>query len=562
MKKLSLITGLLFSCLMHSQNPTFQWVKSIGGATSENGVHSTMDGSGNIYTIGSFYGTVDFDPGSGESILTSLGGKDIFVQKMDANGNFAWVKRMGGSNEDIGTSITLDNVGDILITGHFKGIVDFNPNAGYNYLVSQGSTDIFVEKLHGDGNFVWAKSLGGSSADYGGTIKSDETGNIFLLQSYSGSADFNPGREIVTLTSKGDRDICLEKLSSFGTFEWAKSIGGNLLDVGNSLTLDASGNLYVTGNFRGTADFDPNTSVTELTSYGNEDGFIEKFNSNGDIMWVKYMSSIGHDEGASITVDLSGNVYTTGSFEGTLHYFNPELGSSILTSAGGSDMYIQKINPNGNILWTKSYGGIYNEYGTGIYADNFNNIHVSAGFSTATGFNPYLRSINSNLAESVFLQKYDLDGNLISFDGLASSSYIALSSIVSDYSGNIFLLGKYKGTVDFDPGEDQHYLTSTGDDAMYVLKLSQNVTKVKEPEIDNDQLTVYPNPAKDKLTIKLGNTLDQVKVELFDLIGNLVYSENNTDTKEINIALNQPNGVYFINIEYNDKRVIKRLIIE
>lgn len=564
MKKLSLITGLLFSCLMHSQNPTFQWVKSMGGATTESEIHSTIDVFSNVYITGSFQGTVDFDPGSGVYNLTAGGNKDIFIQKLNANGELVWAKRMGGGYEDIGTSITTDYSGNVIVTGNYKGIVDFNPNSGFTYLASEGSSDIFIQKLSQEGDLIWVKSIGSTTSDYGGSVKADEFGNIFLVHSFSGTVDFDPGRLIFQLTSNGGLDICIEKLDLTGDFKWAKSFGGSLDDVGKSISLDHSSNVYVTGYYQSTVDFDPGNGVSSKSSNGAEDIFVQKLSSEGNFKWATCMGGSSNDKGSSIYVDLEGNVYSTGSFEGTINYFDSDTGPATLISSGGSDVYVQKIAADGSINWIQSFGGFGNEYGTSVLVDLSNKVYISGGAHEPEVYNPNPEQKTTTIPtdENVFIQGLTTSGSFVSSIDIQSSSKITLSSLVSDNLGNLFLIGKYKGTVDFDPGEDHQYMTSNAAGAMYVLKLGQSITKVKETEIDNDQLSVYPNPAKDKLTIKLGNRLDNVKVELYDLIGNLVYSENSTNTKEININLNQPYGVYFINIEYNDKRVIKRLIVE
>ncbi|MFC2111335.1 SBBP repeat-containing protein [Bacteroidota bacterium] len=130
-----------------AQNPSFEWAKQMGGTGNDAGESITTDNNGNIYTTGSFYGTVDFDPGSGTTNLTSAGSGDIFIQKLDASGNLLWIKQMGGITFDIGYSITTDNSGNIYSTGNFEGTADFDPGSGIANLTSVGNYDIFIQKL-------------------------------------------------------------------------------------------------------------------------------------------------------------------------------------------------------------------------------------------------------------------------------------------------------------------------------------------------------------------------------------------------------------------------------
>ena len=136
-----------------------------GGTSNDYGNSIAVDASGNIYTTGYFAGTVDFDPSAGTYNLTSAGGNDIFISKLDASGNFVWAKQLGGTNDEKGNSIVVDASGNIYTTGNFAGTVDFDPGAGTFGLASTGNYDIFISKLDASGYFVWAKKMGGTSSD-------------------------------------------------------------------------------------------------------------------------------------------------------------------------------------------------------------------------------------------------------------------------------------------------------------------------------------------------------------------------------------------------------------
>src|SRR5674476_671097 len=136
----SVITLLFFSSLQ-AQNVSLVWAKNMGGASDDYVNSIAVDASGNVYTTGYFLGTVDFDPGAGTYNLTSAGGYDIFISKLDASGNFVWAKNMGGASDDRGTSIAVDASGNVYTTGSFRGTADFDPGAGTYNLTSAGSGD-------------------------------------------------------------------------------------------------------------------------------------------------------------------------------------------------------------------------------------------------------------------------------------------------------------------------------------------------------------------------------------------------------------------------------------
>jgi uncharacterized membrane protein YqhA len=345
----------------------FIWAQQLAGASGDIAYDITVDAAGNVYTTGSFFGTSDFDPGPGFFSMTSNGGNDIFISKLDASGNFVWAKKMGGSANDVGYSITVDASGNVHTTGSFDGTVDFNPGVGTFNLVSIGSTDIFISKLDALGNYVWAKSMGASNTDEGRNIKVDAAGNIYTTGYFIGTVDFDPGATTYSLASLvASVDIFISKLDAAGNFVWARSMGGNLNDYGFSIALDASGNVYTTGLFRLTADFDPGAGVFNLTSTGVDDIFISKLNSSGNFVWAKRMGGASTDVGNSIVVDASSNVYSTGYFGGTAN-FDPGPGL-FLSSAGLADIFVHKIcqafpqvpgNINGN---TTVCSGVTNVY--------------------------------------------------------------------------------------------------------------------------------------------------------------------------------------------------------
>ncbi|MCB9335951.1 MAG: SBBP repeat-containing protein, partial [Flavobacteriales bacterium] len=257
MKKYCLILLLLLVFGWSSRAQNFEWVKSFGGSSLNDGYSITVDDSGNVYTTGYFIGTGDFDPGTGIANLTSTGIQDVFVQKLDASGNFLWAKSFGGSYNDYGRSITVDVSGNVYTTGYFIGTGDFDPGADTTNLTSSGGYDIFIQKLDASGNFLWAKSFGGNSEDRGESTTIDDSGNVYTTGYFHNTADFDPGADTANLTSAGFRDIFVQKLDASGNFLWAKSFGGNSNDYGRSITVDASGNVYITGTFEESVDFDP-----------------------------------------------------------------------------------------------------------------------------------------------------------------------------------------------------------------------------------------------------------------------------------------------------------------
>ena len=540
MKKIITNLLILFTTIQFSFSQQFEWVKSYGGTSSISQLSLVADNSGNIYAVGRFTGQIDFDPGAGTFNLTSNGSFDAYIQKLDPNGNFLWAKSFGGTLLDVAHSIAIDASGNVFTTGFFQGLADFDPGSGVVNLSSNGSNDAFIQKLDSSGNLIWAKSFGGTSSLIPNSIALDFYGNIYTSGKFEGIADFNPGVGTVNITSNGSSDVYIQKLDTSGNFVWAKSFGAYGDDQVSSMVVDRNGNIYSTGRFYGTVNFDPGPATFNLTSNGSSDVFIQKLNSSGNFVWAKSFGGTSNDDAKSIAIDRVGDIYSTGRFSGAVD-FDPGVGTVNLTSNGSSDVYLQKLNFFGNLVWAKSYGGTSNDEPSSIAIDASSNIYTTGNFRGAADFDPGLGStrLGSTGSADIFIQKLNSSGNFVwakSFGGntdendngyfiVANGSFLYTSgafsgiidfdpgtgtvnlksntsydvfiqklnssgnfiwakslvgnSCVNNYStldaqGNIYNVGVFEGTVDFDPGTGTANLTSNGLKDVFIQKLNSS----------------------------------------------------------------------------------------
>jgi len=338
--------GATYICKLDSAG-NFIWAKSIQGPGTafSQAIDITVDGMGNVYTSGSFHGIVDFDPGVGVHNDTSVAGgnNDIFISKLDSAGNFRWVKQIGGTGNDDGWSITADAIGNVYTTGRFQNTVDFDPGIGISNLTSLGGDDIYITKIDTAGNFRWVKRFGEVNDEMGTSIALDDSNNVYTTGFFHGMIDFNPGAGIDNHASVASEDVFVSKLDSAGNYVWAKSFGGSSDDASQALTIDTYNNVYLTGYYRNTVDFNPGAGSDNHTAAGNTDIFVSKLNSSGNFVWAKSMGGSGDENGTSIAVDTSQNVYTTGTFYAPAD-FDPYGGVYNLTPNGTNDIFISKIN--------------------------------------------------------------------------------------------------------------------------------------------------------------------------------------------------------------------------
>lgn len=218
---------------------------------------------------------MDFDPGLGTYFQTSNGGQDIYILTLKPDGSFASAKTFGGTMDDTGAPITMDDLGNVYAAGFFQGTVDFDPGINTYNLTSKGDDDIFIYKMDVNGNFLWAKSFGGPSIDHAFSIITDKSGDIYTGGYFSETTDFDPDQGTFDLTSKGNEDCYIQKLDADGNFVWAKSFGGPSKDYITKMKIDASNNICTTGLFKETVDFDPGFGSFNLTSNGDYDIFTQ-----------------------------------------------------------------------------------------------------------------------------------------------------------------------------------------------------------------------------------------------------------------------------------------------
>jgi triacylglycerol esterase/lipase EstA (alpha/beta hydrolase family) len=472
---ISAILFVLASLNTTAQSPSFQWAKKIGGTNNDVPTSSVVDANGNVYTTGFFEGTADFDPGSGTYNLTSVGSLDIYVSKLDASGNFIWAKRIGGVDDDYASVIVVDANGNVYTTGYFVGTCNFDPGSGTYNLTSFGIADIFVSKLDASGNFVWAKQIGGTDDDQATSLVIDNSGNVYTTGGFKGTADFDPGPGVFSMTSVGMQTIFISKLDAAGNFIWAKQFGGaSGTTLGISIDLDIVGNVYTTGRLNGTADFDPGPGVYNLISVGigTEDIFVSKLDASGNFVWAKLIGGVDDEYSNSMVVDINGNVYTTGYFNGMVD-FDPGSGTYNLTSAGSLDIFVSKLDASGNFISAKRMGGANDDYPSSIKVDAIGNVYITGYFNGTADFDPGsgIYNLTSIGSSDIFVSKLNISGNFLWAKQMGGQSDDSGNAIAVDAIGNIYITGAFYGTADFDPGSGTYNLTSAGSSDIFVVKL-------------------------------------------------------------------------------------------
>lgn len=387
----------------------YLWAKDIGSSLE---VHDmSLNSNGDLILVGLFLATSDFDPGSGiYNVAPASGYTDMFVLKLNNQGDFQFVKTFGNISEDYAKAVTTDSQNNIYFTGHFTGTVDFDASTNITNLSSGPKGAVFVYKMNDSGDLIWAKpfvnqgstadALGGTH-DEGTSIQVDSQGDVHVSGEFYGTVDFNPATAIndnISFVSSGGAwspniNVFYAKLSSIGDFISAHSI----LSRSPSMQIDSSDNIYLSGKFiNSTTDFDPNPALEYLTIANPGETFLRKMNANGTFIWVKnlnYKKTSWGVQNKNLTIDPLGNVYVSDEFDQSFDSDPTSNVNSVNISGAinNRNVFITRFNSAGSFDYTVTYGSVqsFNAFGS-ITVDNMNSI-ISVGVlngSNACDFDP------------------------------------------------------------------------------------------------------------------------------------------------------------------------------
>ena len=356
----------------------------------------------------------------------------LFISTSNIFGQSYWMQRAGGLTPDAGSDISTDAAGNTYTTGYFTSTAAF----GSFSLSSAGVTDIFITKLNSQGIYQWAVSAGGAGSDRGLSIKADAAGNSYITGYFYGTATFG-GQ---TVTSAGIQDVFIAKYNTAGVLQWVKSAGGSNSDIGNGINVDNAGNVFVTGEFSGTATFGSFT----LTSLNNSiDVFTTKLDANGNFLWAKKGSGTFTDRGLDIACDAAGNAYVTGQFTDTITFDVPHYNTQY------NAIFIVKYNSAGQEQWFRMIGGGSMNIAYGIAADANSNVYLTGDFTgNLIFFGPPNVTLTNPHINKIFVAKYDNAGNLLWTHADGSDNFITSKNITVDASGNPYIVGDFKCKFD------------------------------------------------------------------------------------------------------------------
>ena len=414
-----------------SQDFGYLWQKSLSSTFNISMKATTTDENGNIYICGDFRGEVDFDPSDNVSIdytdMAQLYGA-LYVLKLNSKGELLWQKKITSNADKNMSAITVDNEGNVYTTGYFTKTVDFDPGEGvFNLTSANQKSSIFISKLNSNGEFVWAKKIGETGVIQPKSIALDKLNNIYVGGIFTGTTDFDPGTNEFLLSAsnslgfilKLDKDgefvnainvggtstyalvtdltvdddlniyitgynssqIFVSKYDSEGAETWSKLfVGRNNSNYSHSIALDNEYNIYISGTFTNTVDFDPSSVFVRRTSNGAGDAFLCKLNNNGEYKWVQTFGSSSTDKILNSHITSNG-VLVTGYTGGAVN-FNLANGSVVTLNAA---TFFNQYDFDGELVNVQGIEGVGHESST---INNKNELIITGYFNGNIDFNP------------------------------------------------------------------------------------------------------------------------------------------------------------------------------
>lgn len=430
------------------------WSKRFGNATNDqDGYGVAIDDDGNAILSGAIRGTVDFGGGP-------LTPSSAFVAKLDSKGNYVFSKNFGLASTSY--AVAADSAGNVVATGTFMGKVDF----GGGFIQGGNSETIFLLKLDPSGAHLLSKGVAVGAWAFPLDVATDAQSNIFVCGYFTGTGDFGGG-PIKSKAPNSSNDDFLVKFDANGNYVYAVHFGAN---QAQRVAVDGMGNAVIVGGFSGTVNFG-GTVLTEAAG----GIFAVKVGPTGQVVYAKsfgpgistgnapIMSNYAGGD-VSVAADKMGNVILAGSYTGSATF-----GGSTLTSAGGKDLYVAKLDPMGNHLWSESFGSAGDQVAHGVGVDSFGNPVITGAFTGSLDFGVVGLSLFAGAKQQVFAAKLDAAGAPLWATASSGSSTQTDSNIAVNAIGDVALTGSFLGTLGFLATS----LQPTGGRDIYVAKLAR-----------------------------------------------------------------------------------------
>ncbi|MCB0738853.1 MAG: T9SS type A sorting domain-containing protein [Bacteroidetes bacterium] len=382
------------------------WIKTISSTVSHILIYRLdVDIDNNILVAGAFRAKTDFNPGTDSFFVEPNGSTNGFVLKLNNDGEFTWVYTCGSGLGTYARTVDTDSEGNVYLSGDFELAFDADNGEGETKLTPVGESDVYIIKLNSAGEFQWATSFGGDKHDDVGEVLVDNSDNVLVAGGFESTVDFDPGVGETKFTSNGRTDAFVSKFNKDGNLLWAQAIGGSSSDFGLCLANGNNGNVYMGGYFYDSVDFNPGSGTHFLKSNGSDDIFILKLDAAGSYNWAKSVGGTFRDRAICLDTDEQENAYLSGFFSRDVD-FNPNDGVDTVKSKGYDDIFVQKLDKDGEYEWTFTFGGVKREFLYGAHYDG-NTMILAGSFEDTITLADNRQFISKGFADGIVFKLKD-----------------------------------------------------------------------------------------------------------------------------------------------------------
>lgn len=529
---------------------SYSWAKLEGLYAYDYGLGITTDNSGNIYVAGKYEMNANF---SGIILPCSNCNHDLYLAKYSPSGSLTWIRTGGGNLGDYAHAVACDG-NNVYIAGEIEGVNNLITFPGSPItLTCIADNDIMLAKYDLNGTLLWAKSAGGNGGEKALGISYDAAGNLYICGDYEDTCTFSSS---TTLYCSGIRDIFIAKYDANGNFQWARKAGGTGRDEALGIKCDAAGNCYVTGFYSDNCMFGSTNYTTTSNSFF--DGFLAKYDTNGNLSWVKTVGGLYDEVGWSVTMDNAGMIYMSGEFNATGNF-----GSTQIYTNGNADAFVAKYDAAGNVIWAKGVGGPLIDRARGVGTDG-TNIFITGQFGgTATMGPAALAAADSSDVFFASLTNSGAITNALSVSGAPDATeslgYESGIAITGDASGNVYATGSLLDGGTF----GSIALTKWDRTDVFVTKITQFVG-INSSTAVSKAVHIYPNPGNGNIIVETDPYWNsRVEVLVYNSLGQVIRKISKT-TAKTSVDLSEENdGMYFIEIKSEDKTILcKKVIVQ
>lgn len=509
----------------------------------------------------------------------------LFTTTIVSAQTISWIKSFGDLSRDVGRGVATDDLGNVISAGYFSGQITIEQQL----YEGRGRQDVYLSKYSSNGTLLWVKTAGGSSDDIAVGVAVDAANNIYVTGIFDSTALFDN----ILITSNGKKDAFIAKYNPDGDLLWVRKAGGIDEDKAFAIAVDDYGDVYFSGAFKSFAAFGNKVIVSK----GNDDIFIAKFDTDGNLIWINRAGGSQEDMALGIATDSQKGCYITGSFMGRADFgstelFTPSVSSEIFIAKidsfglwewaeqagslrgdqafaiavdkdrnsyitgfftdeaffnqisvkviGFNDVFIAKYNSKGLPIWVRTFGSIALDIGTGIAVSDDGDLIVSGSFDSIAVFNNQV-FVGSGFEQDFFVSKWDIDGNFYWVNSGGGPNFQLSMGTALGNNKDIYVVGYYFARLEF----EDTTLIQNQDADVFLIKYSDPLLSANNLAFKK-KMKIYPNPAHDFFQISYAEI--PLKITITDLLGN-VYPVHNESHNPIFLFqthdLNE--GIYFVN---------------